>query len=316
VPLVAALTVAADLRTLIIATLLVYSAAAAGQFALCVRAVPIAAKPAFGQDLFRELIAYGGWMSVVSLLGPLTMLADRLAIGSRIGSAAVSLYVIPYNLVSRVVALPASLSSASLPKIAASEAEQEQTVKSAGLRLLLATLTPMCIAGIGIMGPFLHYWVGSTVSAQAATVGCILAFGYWMHGIGHIPSTVLLGRGRPDMLAKLYLIYLLPYFILLFFLLDRFGIAGAAIAWAVRASGDLSLFAFSGLKRAEGGQVATGALLVLGASAAGIFLDWHRLPYWFVLAPLFALSLLLAWAIAPDTLRSRFVSIFERTQRS
>jgi O-antigen/teichoic acid export membrane protein len=241
-------------------------------------------------------------MSIISLLVPVTMLADRLFIGNRAGSRAVSIYVVPYNLVSRALALPASLSSASLPKLAGAERNEEQALLTLGLRLLLATLMPICIAGNVLMAPFLHFWVGSSVPIVAATVGSILIFGFWMHGVGHIPSTVLFGRGRPDMVAKLYIAYVIVYFPILLVLLDEFGLPGAAIAWSIRASFDLSLFWWARTTRRDALHTGLCTLLVFTSSLAATLLDWHEPVYWAALLGILLVSLVAGyWLIPPET---------------
>ena len=194
-PLVAAVLVGPQLPVLLSAILFVYLASFGVQMLVCARAVPFARRPAASIGVMRKLFTYGGWMTLISLLAPLTMLSDRLVIGSRLGSAAVPVYAVPYNLVSRVIALPSSLSSASLPKLAGAPVEQEQLLLTLGLRMLLASLMPLCVVGNLIMGPFLHFWVGDIIAVQGTVIGCVLIFGFWMHGVGHIPSTVLLARG-------------------------------------------------------------------------------------------------------------------------
>jgi O-antigen/teichoic acid export membrane protein len=268
--------------------------------------VPLAKRPAASIGVMRKLFTYGGWMTLVSLLAPLTMLSDRLVIGSRLGSAAVPVYVIPYNLVSRVIALPSSLSSASLPKLAGAAVEQEQALLTLGLRMLLAVLMPLCVAGNLIMGPFLHFWVGDVIAARGTTVGCILVFGFWMHGIGHIPSTVLLGRGRPDILAKLYIVYAIGTLPMLFLLLHLFGLAGAAIAWTVRASLDLSLFGWARPARRDSLRTAYCSAVVLASTVTTAVLNWRFLSFWLVGSCLLLASVLIARKIGPPELLSLF----------
>ena len=299
VPLLAAALVGPQLPVLLVTIVLVYLSSFIVQMTVCARAVPLAKRPAASVPVMRKLFTYGGWMTLVSLLAPLTILSDRLVIGSRIGSAAVPVYVVPYNLVSRVIALPSSLSSAALPKFAGAPVEHEEALLTLGLRMLLATLMPLCVAGNVMMGPFLHFWVGDVIAAQGTIVGCILVYGFWMHGIGHIPSTVLLGRGRPDILAGLYVLYAIFNLPLLFALLHLFGLAGAAIAWAVRATLDLSLFGWAKISRSDSFRTAGCSAVVFTSTIAASVLDWRDPLFWLVSCVMLLLSLSLANSVAP-----------------
>jgi len=302
VPLAAAVLVGPQLQVLLIAILSVYFGSFVIQLTVCARAVPLARRPAASIGIMRKLFTYGGWMTLVSLLAPLTMLSDRLVIGSRLGSAAVPVYVIPYNLVSRIIALPSSLSSASLPKLAGAGAEREQALLTLGLRMLLAVLMPLCVAGNLIMGPFLHFWVGDVIATRGTTVGCILVFGFWMHAIGHIPSTVLLGRGRPDILAKLYIVYAILTLPVLFLFLHLFGLAGAAIAWTLRASMDLSLFRWAKPARRDSLGTTYCSAVVLASTVAAAVLNWRFPLFWIVSSCLVLASVLIARKIGPQEL--------------
>jgi O-antigen/teichoic acid export membrane protein len=195
------------------------------------------------------------------------------------------------------------LSSASLPKLAGASADQERALLTLGLRMLLAVLMPICAAANMLMAPFLHYWVGDLVAGKGAPVGCILIFGFWMHGIGHIPSTVLQGRGRPDIVAKLLLAYLVPYFAALFAMLHFFGIVGAAIVWSLRASMDLWLFRWARTPRREAVDVGLCSTLVLASSVLALLLDWRGVTFWIVLGSALLVSGALAIWVAPPVLR-------------
>jgi hypothetical protein len=217
----------------------------------------------------------------------------------------VPIYLIPYNLASRILALPVSLSSAALPQFAAADTLEEQRLGTIALRVLLVCLTPTCVIGNLLMGPFLHLWVGAEIAQPATVVGCLLVFGFWMHGVGHIPSTVLLGRGRPDIIAKLLLIYIVPYFALLLICLHFFGVVGAAMAWALRSSANLSLFAFAKVAKAEAMATGACAALVASSSLLAALLDWHTWLFWFILLPIAVVAAIASWRIAPAQLLSR-----------
>jgi O-antigen/teichoic acid export membrane protein len=70
----------------------------------------------------------------------------------------------------------------------------------------------------------------------------ILAAGMLLNGLSQVPASLLDGIGRPDLRAKLFLAYAVPYVGVLWFLIEKMGITGAALAWTLRAGLELILF--------------------------------------------------------------------------
>jgi O-antigen/teichoic acid export membrane protein len=56
--------------------------------------------------------------------------------------------------------------------------------------------------------------------------------------ITYIPFTLLMAAGRSHLIAKIYWAELLPYLLLVWMLVSRFGAGGAAAAWSLRIVAD------------------------------------------------------------------------------
>jgi O-antigen/teichoic acid export membrane protein len=154
----------------------------------------------------------------------------------------------------------------------------------------VALLTPISVVAIAALGPFLHVWIGPSLASAGAPVGAILIAGFWVQGIGHVPSTILLGRGRPDILTKLLLAYLVPYLLILYVLTVQFGIIGASIAWSLRAACDPILFFFTKPDSASVGKIIQSATVILAAMATALLLSWDSALYWLLMMVLLGLS--------------------------
>jgi O-antigen/teichoic acid export membrane protein len=87
----------------------------------------------------------------------------------------------------------------------------------------------------------LRLWVGESMAIQAAPVLRWLLLGVLFNGIAHIPFAWLQGYGRADLTAKAHLVEAPIHLVLLFAVVDRFGVTGAAIAWTFRAFLDLAI---------------------------------------------------------------------------
>jgi len=303
VPLTIALTVGHELRQLTAGIAVVSYVALAMQFATCRKIIPLRlpARPKY--KTIQQLTTYGRWATATSLIVPAVMWVGRFFIGSIKGPAAVTAYVLPYNLVQRLAIFASSLSSAALPRLAASDREEEARLQDRALAALTALLTPLAIAGTALLGPFLTIWVGPKLASAGTAAGVILVFGFWIQGVCHAASTVLLARGRPEVITKLLLWYLLPYLALLALLTDRLGIVGAAIAWTARASCDTVLFLFTQPSRAELRLAGANAVLVLTGLLIALAVSWLNPVFWIGMATLFGASLLTNQSFLVEQLR-------------
>jgi len=285
IPLLAALLVSVKLPILILAMVTANAFVLLVQFALCARVVPLRFPSGLGGEHVSALMGYGAWMSATALIAPFLILFDRFVIGALRGPTAVAVYVLAFNLLQGLLLLPASLSSAMLPRLAPLTREDDvRQLQSSWLTWLNGLLTPGVVMAIALSGPFFRLWVGHTLGSEASPVAAILLVGCWLHGIGHIPATILIGRNRPDLVTKLLLFCLVPYLPLLLFATARFGIIGAAAAWTTRAAFDPILFFHSRPKGSDLWRVVASATLVLCALAIALGLSWTSGLYWILMA--------------------------------
>ena len=114
--------------------------------------------------------------------------------------------------------------------------------------------------------------MGSTFASHAGPVVEILMIGAWINGMAFIPFSLLQAQGRPDLVAKIHALEVVPFIIILWFLLKLFGLPGAALAWVLRASIDaLLLFAAARFKFQHLVQVTPALALVLAAYVVAQF---------------------------------------------
>jgi O-antigen/teichoic acid export membrane protein len=290
-PLAAAVFVGVELPILILAMVSSGSLVLLTQLAICARVVPLRFPSLLSSEHAKGLLGYGAWMSATALLAPLLLLVDRFVIGFFGGPAEVAVYALAFYVLQGLLLVPASLSSAMLPRLAPLKREQDvRALQSSWLVWLNGILTPVVITAIALAGPFFRTWIGPTLGPAAGPVAAILLVGCWAHGIGHIPSTVVVGRNRPDLLTKLLLACLLPYLLLLYFATARFGVMGAAAAWTVRAAFDPVLFAYTRPRRSDLWLVAASGGLILCAMATALVLSWTSPSYWSLMALLLAIA--------------------------
>lgn len=279
-PLIVALLISIRLDVLILATLAANVMVVAIEFAICTKVIPLKRPKRTRPSDVQLVLGYGAWMSATAFIMPLVMLLDRFVIGTLRGPAAVAAYVLPHNLVQQLVLLPASLTSAVLPRLAPLSDNEVLQLQSSSLLWLNGMLTPISVVAIALAAPFFHLWIGPALGASASPAAVILLAGGWVHGIGHVPATILIGRSRPDLVTKLLLLNLFPYLAILYFATLYFGVAGAAAAWSIRAAFDPILFLYTNPSWADLRPVAISGGLVFCALISALAMSWTSASYW------------------------------------
>ena len=192
----------------------------------------------------RSLLSFGAWMTTSNIIGPLMVTADRFIISSVLGAGMVAYYTVPFEVVIRVLVLPAALTSALFPRMASlmmTDAIHAQRLYRKCLLVTAAALLPLCVAlAIGAKWA-LTLWIGNDFAIHSWLIVCIMAFGILMNGIAHVPFATIQASGDARSTALLHIAELAIYLPLLFFGLKLFGLTGAAIAWSTRAGIDLLL---------------------------------------------------------------------------
>lgn len=186
----------------------------------------------------RPLLSFGGWLTVTNIVGPILTSLDRFFLGALLTMTAVTYYVTPFEVLSRIEILPQAIMGVMFPAMAVASAGDRANLcelYAGSARLLLLLMVPIT-AGFFLLAPeALELWLGSDFRHFATPVVQWLAVGWMVNALARAPYTVLQSIGRPDLVAKTHLSELVPYLLILWLLTVRFGIAGAAAAWALRA---------------------------------------------------------------------------------
>lgn len=205
---------------------------------------PLRAHMGIARPEIRGLLSFGGWLTVTNVIGPLMMYMDRFVIGAVLTISAVAYYVTPYEMVTRILAIPAALAAVLFPAFAAAKAggsNHATTLYSMGGRAILGMLAPIVLVLVVFAEEGLRLWLGGDFAQKSAAVLQWLAIGVFLNGYAQVPFAFIQGIGRADITAKLHLLELPIYIALMFWLLNAHGIIGVAIAWLLRAAVDAAL---------------------------------------------------------------------------
>ena len=184
------------------------------------------------------LLRFGGWMTVSNVVSPIMAYLDRFLIGAILPLAAVAYYVTPYELVTKLLVVPQAMVVAAFPAFAASYASDPRRTAALferTLRVVLLLMFPLLLTVVLFAREALTLWVGASVAEQSTGVLQWLAVGVFINAMAQAPLVVLQSTGRPDLTAKLHLVELPLYLVALWWLAQRYGIVGVAMAWSARA---------------------------------------------------------------------------------
>lgn len=193
-----------------------------------------------------SLLRAGGWMTVSNVIGPLMVYADRFLIAGLLSAAAVAYYVAPYEIVTRLLIVPAAISAVLLPRASREMANQHGGVCEAKTVVPLLTLN-LCLtwpvlAALGLWAETgLTLWLGQEY-AQAGSIAALwLAVGVWLNSTAQLSMSLLYAAGRAKSVALLHLGELPFYLLALMWVAPHWGISGVAAVWAIRAGIDAVL---------------------------------------------------------------------------
>lgn len=209
-------------------------------------------------DELWRLLRFGGWITISQLMTPILLYLDRILVASLISLTAMTMYVIPYEVIARLRIVPASLVNSLFPSLSERSTTPSRDslvwLYNESLKYLLLILLP-CFLMLAFLGPdIIAVWIGPAYAEKGGQVLRIMAAGALLNSLSYVPYAALLALGRPDWPAKFHLAELPLYVGLSFLLIPRWGIAGAAFAVTIRLTGDaIALFwaAGSQLKHAS-----------------------------------------------------------------
>ncbi len=190
----------------------------------------------FSFSAAQPLFSFGGWIFLHNIAATILIQLDRFLVGALLTVTAVTFYTVPIQLATQFLIIPSSLMVVLFPAIATigtmSKKRLQAIYKKAFIYLTLVMVTVLSPVII-FAREILQYWMGEEflVSApllQLFTVGILWSSLAWLAG------TVLQSTGRPEIVTITNLIQIPVYVLALWFMIDKFGIIGAALTWALQ----------------------------------------------------------------------------------
>jgi O-antigen/teichoic acid export membrane protein len=270
--------------------------------ALCFRIIPgLRTKFRFSREAMGPLTVYGGWIMVSNIAGPIFGYLERFLIASVLSVSMLTYYSAPFDLVSKIIIFPASITPALFPYFSfhgnkSGSVVSDTTARS--LKYLLLVMTPIIATFLFFARDIMRLWMGAQFAAQSAGVMQIIALVFFLNAFAMVPFTSVQALGRPDLKAILDVFALPVYAIVCWWLMRRMGINGAALAKLFITVVDCTfLFAFARrLKAFSLRDCVSGSLGRTILLSAGVFFAVFLIASLHLSLPASALFLLLCFS--------------------
>jgi O-antigen/teichoic acid export membrane protein len=247
---------------------------------LCRRSLGVVSAFRIDRSLVRQLVAFGRWLTVSNVVGPLLGYLDRFLIGAVVTVALVAYYTTPWEVITKLWIVPSALLATLFPAFAttmSTDLPRTGRLFRIGVSATFLVLAPVVVVTMAFAAEGLRLWLGEDFAARSTIVLQLLAIGVLVNSVAQIASALVQGLGRPDLTAKLHLVELVLYLPLLVILVTQDGLRGAAIAWLIRVTADAAaLFGVSSklvpscgafVARLTAGVAATGGVAFVLAAA-------------------------------------------------
>lgn len=207
-------------------------------------------------SIFPRLFSFGAWVTVANIIIPFFVYLDRFLVGSLNSISAVAYYTAPYELVTKLLIIPNSISIVLFPVFSRFSSNNQEfssndDLVARSIKYVIIAMMPFIIIFL-INGKYiLKLWLGETFAIESITVFRLLSIAVMFNAIGCIPYAMIQGIGRPDVIAKYHLIELPIYFLVAFSLVSSYNINGAALAWCLRMIWTIPIFSVLCIKIAK-----------------------------------------------------------------
>lgn len=180
-----------------------------------------------------QLLRFGGWASVSSIIGPAIVFMDRFAIAILLGPAAAAIYSTVQEIMYRILIVPSAVTAVTFPayiRAAGHDGTRATDIITTSFLAIFFILAPVSLGAVSVGAPLLEVWLGGTVDDTSRIVIGLLAGVVLINGVAQVPFAVIQAAGRADLTAKLHTVEFFILALAMWLLVPKFGVEGAA--WA------------------------------------------------------------------------------------
>jgi O-antigen/teichoic acid export membrane protein len=200
----------------------------------------------------REVLGFGTFTWLKSVLGVLFGHADRLLVGALLGVAPLAIFVLCSQVAQLIPAVIAAGFNFLFPNLASTVASKGTDSAEHSYRRALAIssclVAAMFLVGMVAGRRLLHIWLGNSSVEHSPGLLTTLLVGNTLLALSVVPQYTALALGRSRSLAALNFVIGVTSIVLAYLLLRHFGLPGIGVAKVV--AGGISLWTFAIVARA------------------------------------------------------------------
>lgn len=190
------------------------------------------------KSAIRPLIKFGGSVVLYGIGLILLSNLEKLLLTRLVSVKSLAYYSVAFTFANMTTMFSMAMVQSLIPAFSQLLTPEKRTeldaLFSRALRISLVGLLPSIMVLFVIARPFFTIWAGAEFGLESVYPFYILLSGIFFSIMVYVPNCLIMSYGRPDINAKVYWIELLPYAVIAFFLINSFGILGAALAWSLR----------------------------------------------------------------------------------
>lgn len=194
---------------------------------------------------FSGVFHFAKWGWLQGLGGMLFGVADRMLVGSLLGSSSLTYYSIASQLAMQIHAVSAAGLSVIFPKVSRKlEGDGHFSLWRVTKMTMVANLTVSSLLALILIlfGPMiLRSWIGETSAASTAQLLPSLVVAYWLLALNVVPYYILLGMGRMRFVGLAVMSCGLIAIIAMYTAITRYGLNGAPAGRLIYAICSLAL---------------------------------------------------------------------------
>lgn len=199
-----------------------------------VRKEIISARFMFNKKTIGRLVGYGQWITISNIVSPIMSYFDRFIAANVLGAQNIAYYTAPAELINKGLIVPASLTRAIFPKLISSNEAERVKLRQLGYILIIVICGIGAIVGGILSKSVMTIWMGQDFSGQPVLILNVLLIGYFFNSLAQLPFSNIQAYGKAKWTALVHLCELIPYLMLIFQMINHFGLIGVALAWTIR----------------------------------------------------------------------------------
>ncbi|WMY74579.1 flippase [Buttiauxella selenatireducens] len=189
----------------------------------------------FSNKVLKEMMMFGGWITLSNLISPVLSYCDKLLLSNLMGARLSAFYTAPADAISKISAFPSAISRALFPVISYEKSPDKIIeYKKTAFKLIFITSIFIAVPIIILSDVIIKVWLGNEFVLHSSNILRVIVIGFVFNSLSQIPYSSIQASGNSRVTALIHLSEVIPYFVLLYFLISQFGVYGAAFAWTIR----------------------------------------------------------------------------------